>query len=123
MDSHKFEKFLHEACANLKAKYGKVAMLLDNASYHTIMHDDVPNSKWTVGALKKFCADNNLTVTAENAKNKKGTPVRKDFWDTANEFVSKTGMKYRADTIMESYGIQCVRLPPYHPELNPIEWV
>ena len=31
-----------------------------------------------------------------------------------------TGIKYRADTIMAMYNVRCIRLPPYHPELNPI---
>ena len=38
MDSHKFEAFLHDVCKQLKEKYGeKVAVVMDNASYHTVM--------------------------------------------------------------------------------------
>ena len=38
MDSKKFEEFLHKVAQKLKEKYGdKVAIVMDNASYHTVM--------------------------------------------------------------------------------------
>ena len=38
MNAEKFEAFLHETCKLLKEKYGdKVALVMDNASYHTVM--------------------------------------------------------------------------------------
>ena len=38
MDAAKFEAFLHETCRLLREKYGdKVALVMDNASYHTVM--------------------------------------------------------------------------------------
>ena len=38
MDAAKFEAFLHETCQLLREKYGdKVALVMDNASYHTVM--------------------------------------------------------------------------------------
>lgn len=38
MDAKLFEKFLHETCRLLREKYGdKVALVMDNASYHTVM--------------------------------------------------------------------------------------
>ena len=40
--------------------------------------------------------------------------------DAARKYLEETGIKYKADQIMEEYGVECVRLPPYHPELNPI---
>ena len=37
MDSEKFEEFLHELCQELCEKYDKIAIVMDNASYHTVM--------------------------------------------------------------------------------------
>ena len=38
MDAAKFEAFLHETCRLLREKYGdKVALVMDNASYHTVI--------------------------------------------------------------------------------------
>ena len=44
MDSKKIGKFLHEAWVKSKVKFGKVAILLHNASYHMVMNVDTPNS-------------------------------------------------------------------------------
>ena len=35
MDGPKFEEFLNETCSILKEKYEKIALVMDNASYHT----------------------------------------------------------------------------------------
>ena len=38
MNAEKFEAFLKEVCKELEEKYGKkVAIVMDNASYHTVM--------------------------------------------------------------------------------------
>ena len=38
MDGPKFEAFLHEVCRRAIARYGtKVALVMDNASYHTVL--------------------------------------------------------------------------------------
>ena len=127
MDSEKFELFLHETCKRLVEKYDKIALVMDNASYHTTMRDDVPRrSGWTLAKYIKYCADNNLTVIATHSQSKRGGPrklVLDDYKESALNHAETLGLKYKADTIMAQYGIRCVRLPPYHPELNPIERV
>ena len=49
-----------------------------------------------------------------------GKLVKQDYIDAAKKYCLKTGIKYKADTIIKSFGLRCIRLPPYHPELNPI---
>ena len=140
MDSKKFEEFLHKVAQKLKEKYGdKVAIVMDNASYHTVMvrnrwklllvtrihfrfffqHDDVPRSDWKLSQFKEFCETKGLEVLPGKGK-RAGKLVLEDYKAVAMKYSNETGMKYRADSIMKSYGIRCVRLPPYHPELNPI---
>ena len=83
--------------------------------------DDVPRSTWKLDQYKKFCEEHKLTVVAEHGKQAaKGKLVLNDYKKSANEYADKMGLKYRADTIIESYGFITVRLPPYHPELNAI---
>ena len=83
--------------------------------------DDVPRSTWKLDQYKKFCEEHNLTVVAEHGKQAaKGKLVLDDYKQSANQYANKMGLKYRADTIIESYGFLTIRLPPYHPELNAI---
>ena len=81
-------------------------------------NDDIPRSDWKLDQLKKYCSDNKLKVVAFHGKRAaQGVTVVKDYWDAARRYLDKTGahLKYRADRIFASYGIRCVRLPPYHP--------
>ena len=123
MDGAKFETFLRETCSKLKQKYDKVALVMDKASYHTILLDNIPNSKWVLPQYKKFCTENNLKVIPTHSKAKKGRLVLADHKAAADKYVQDSGVKYKADEIMKSYGVRCIPLPPYHPELNPIERV
>ena len=95
---------------------------MDNASYHTTLSDDTPRSTWTLPKFKKYCQDNNLTVIPGYSK-RPGKLVLEDYKKCALKHSDEVGNKYTADTIMAQYSIRCVRLPPYHPELNPIERV
>ena len=69
--------------------------------------------------FKNFCKDKGIDVQPQFGK-KAGKLVLKDYAFAAKIYVQVTGIKYRADAILKSYGVRCVRLPPYHPELNPI---
>ena len=81
-------------------------------------HDYVPRSDWSVVKLKEYCLKNKLNVVRQDGKNK--APVRKDYYDAARLHAEQNGLRYKADSIMKSYGIRCVRLPPYHPGIfNP----
>ena len=43
------------------------------------------------------------------------------LWEIITPLIQETE-KYTAEKIMEQYGVKCLRLPPYHPELNPM-WI
>ena len=51
---------------------------------------------------------------------KRGKPIKKDYQDSVKKYLNDPSIKYRAESILNNYGIKCVRLPPYHPELNAI---
>ena len=123
MDCQKFNKFLLETCAKLTSMYPKVGLVMDNASYHTVLVDDIPHSNWLLSDYKKFCTEKELDVVPINSKRKDGHLVKADYKAAADKFVEESRIKYKADQIMKSYGVKCICLPPYHPELNPIERV
>ena len=69
--------------------------------------------------FKEFCETKGLEVLPGKGK-RAGKLVLEDYKAVAMKYSDETGLKYRADSILKEYGIRCVRLPPYHPELNPI---
>ena len=79
----------------------------------------MPKSDWKLSQLKDFCEEKKIIVLPGNSK-RPGALVYKDYYEAAKKYCEDEGIKYKADSIMESYGVLCVRLPPYHPELNPI---
>ena len=85
----------------------------------SLKRDDVPKSDWKLPQLKAFCEQKKIKVLPGNSK-RSGALVYKDYYQVAKKYCEDAGIKYKADSIMESYGVLCVRLPPYHPELNPI---
>ena len=68
--------------------------------------------------MKEFCVNKGLVVEAKEGK--RGVPVRKDYWNSVKLYLQNCDEKYRAEAIVREYGIRIIRLPPYHPELNPI---
>ena len=85
----------------------------------SLKRDDIPKSDWKLPQLKAFCEQKKIKVLPGNSK-RSGALVYKDYYQAAKKYCEDAGIKYKADSIMESYGVLCVRLPPYHPELNPI---
>ena len=70
-----------------------------------------------IAELKKFCEDHNLPVLAQRGK-RPGQIVRMDYVDAVNIYLNNSDVKYKAENIMKEYGVECLRLPPYHPELS-----
>jgi hypothetical protein len=109
----------------LKCKYGKIigyiqiwicliTYIFDFLTcilFIWIQADDVPRSDWNVGQLKDYCLKHGLTVVRQDGKNK--APIRKDYYDIARVHAEKNGLRYKADAIMKSYGIKCVRCGIY----------
>lgn len=88
-------------------------IVLDNASYHNVQF----NKKPTMASLKQECRDwltrNNIPFTDEMTK--------ASLLLLANSSaVKKT---FKIDNLIINAGHNILRLPPYHPDLNPIELV
>ena len=68
--------------------------------------------------MREFCLNKGLNVEAKEGK--RGIPIRKDYANSVKKYLQECDDKYRAEAIVREYGIKIIRLPPYHPELNPI---
>jgi transposase len=85
---------------------------MDNASYHSV--NQLPKSSDKKAAMKKWLDDQKLAYP-KNA-------VKKELWAIIKE-EKKKDKYFIIDNLAMRYGHEVVRLPPYHPELNPIELV
>ena len=126
MNGEKFEEFVEDAFIRMNEQYPdrKKALVVDNASYHTKLSEEVPTMEWKKERLKQFCFDNVVPVPPKySARAKNGHLVKKDFYEAARKHVDAKGEKYRLEALAKKYNVEIVRLPPYHPELNPIELI
>ena len=126
MDGDKFNAFVTDAFIRAKQQYPdrKLSLVVDNASYHTKLCDDMPKQNWTLDEYKQFCYDKSLPVPAYWSKKAHlGHLVKQDFVEAAKKYVDASPEKYQLERLCILYDILLVRLPPYHPELNPIEQI
>jgi len=87
-------------------------IVVDNASYHNFESEKQPTLSWTKGKMREwldargipYSQDDVKIMLYEKIKLKKGAFKR-----------------YAIDEVFAGHGHTVLRLPPYHPELNPIE--
>ena len=126
MDGDKFNAFVTDAFIRAKQQYPdrKLALVVDNASYHTKLCDDMPKSDWSLDQYKEFCYEKSLPVPPHYSKKAHlGHLVKQDYVEAAKKYVDASPEKYQLERLCILYDIILVRLPPYHPELNPIEQI
>jgi hypothetical protein len=91
-------------------------VVIDNASYHNVTVEPNPNFNWRKKDIQKWLNERNIFF---------------DFSETKPEVYEKiktpkpNRQVYAIDKLLSEHGHSVLRLPPYHPELNPIEliWV
>ncbi|CAH1975548.1 unnamed protein product [Acanthoscelides obtectus] len=88
-------------------------LVVDNASYH-----NVPIKKNITTATRKAEMINWLETNGIPADPKLTKP---ELYKIISENKFRFPIKYRLDELLEKDGHCVLRLPPYHPELNPIE--
>lgn len=90
----------------------KSVLVIDNAAYH-----NVPVKK-NVTSSKKEEMLNWLIEKGLPANPKLTKP---ELYEIIKENKFRFPPQYKLDQLLESHGHRVLRLPPYHPELNPIE--
>ena len=113
MDGAAFEKFCHRLGENITKDHEKVAVVLDNASYHNEYREDIPRHNWSIKRFREFCELNKLEVLAINGK--RGKPILADYKEAVKKYIQEADLIYKIDVILKGYGIIVIRLPPYHP--------
>lgn len=87
-------------------------IVMDNASYHNVVSDKCPNSNSNKNVLQAWLTEKNISFEK--------SMTRIELYDLILQ--NKDRFKsFAIDVLIRSKGYEVLRLPPYHPELNPIE--
>jgi transposase len=113
MNGHKFREWMEQTVLPLLDRPS--CLIMDNASYHNVIsqEDKIPTSSSTKDAIKSWLTKehipfNNMCLKPELLSLVKQTRRTKIF---------------EIDKLIQYHGHRCLRLPPYHSHLNPIELV
>ena len=79
--------------------------------------EDIPRHGAPLSALKEFCKKHQIDVPQKFGKKRL---IVKDYREAIKKYLEKSDLKYKAENIMRHYGIECLRLPAFHPELSPL---
>ncbi|TKR62675.1 hypothetical protein L596_026599 [Steinernema carpocapsae] len=116
MNADVFEQYVEDLIPTLRAQGEKVALVMDNASYHSRRSEEYPRKQWKKEQLVTFLEANGAAGDMTWSKN--------DLYQACMEIVAEREeemRQYKIDKMLEENGVKCVRLPPYHCEFNPIE--
>lgn len=87
-------------------------LVIDNASYHNVTVEPNPTFAWLKANMQKWLNERNILF--ENKETKVELYAKIQVHKPANKV-------YIIDRLLAEHGHTVLRLPPYHPELNPIE--
>jgi transposase len=113
MNGHLFREWLEKTV--LPSLDRPSCLVMDNASYHNVVaqEDKVPTAASTKEAIKMWLRNENIPFDETYFKPELLSLVKQ---------AQKT-KKFQIDKLIEEHGHRCLRLPPYHSHLNPIELV
>ncbi|XP_072377263.1 uncharacterized protein [Diabrotica undecimpunctata] len=86
---------------------------MDNAPYHSCKQN-FSRSSWNKQQIQEWLREKDIFYEEDYLKS--------ELLDVANSYADIYD-KYNIETLVEKYGVEVLRLPPYHCELNPIEMV
>lgn len=87
-------------------------LIIDNASYHNVVINREPTSSTKKSEMIQWLIERNIVHDA--------TKTKPELYAIIKLYKNKC-RQYVLDTEMAKHGHRVLRLPPYHPELNPIE--
>uniref|UniRef100_A0A914VBY4 Tc1-like transposase DDE domain-containing protein n=1 Tax=Plectus sambesii TaxID=2011161 RepID=A0A914VBY4_9BILA len=117
IDAAKFEPYLKRIAPILKAGSNQpVVLILDNASCHSQFDEKIPSMSMTGNKIRDWLRKNNIPFPEEVTK--------KALFDKCIAPLKKTDFnRHAVERIALESGVNILRLPPYHCDLNPIESV
>lgn len=111
MDSDNFTKWITEKLIPGMPE-GSI-VVLDNAPYHNKLVNKAPSSNTRKSEIQTWLTENNIPFTPDMYKTELLLLVKRN----------RPQPVYRIDEILQDKGFVPLRLPPYHPDLNPIELI
>lgn len=112
MNATNFEKWLREKLIpNLEPNS---VIVVDNAPYHNVQIEKTPNSNSKKCEMISWLSEHNIPFHENMLKPQLYQLI------LLNKPLQK---KFSMDRICAGYGHSVLRLPPYHPDLNPIETI
>ena len=109
MDAENYEKYFEKICKLLKPNS---LIIIDHASYHSRNSDDYPKSKWKKAQFEQWLKENKVNFPSD--------ALRSELWVLCKAHRNEKNAKV-VEKIAKKYGMEVLRLPPYHCELNAIE--
>lgn len=88
-------------------------LVVDNAAYHNVLVEKNVTSGSKKSEMIHWLQEKNIQFDESLTK--------PELYDIIQQNKFRFPVRYKLDELMESHGHSVLRLPPYHPELNPIE--
>lgn len=112
MNGQNYRKWVEEKLIpNLPANS---VVVCDNASYHNVQANRAPNSNSLKNEMIQWLTEKNIPFNPSSLKPELYQLIK---WNK-DRYVT-----YLFDDIFSQHGHTLLRLPPYHPDLNPIELI
>lgn len=111
MDTKNFVKWLNEKLLPNLPPNGIV--VIDNAPYHSTQSKKIPCQSSLKSEMQSWLTDNNISFDQMMTKPELYHIIR----------INKPEKKNVVDELLREHGHEVVRLPPYHCDLNPIEYI
>jgi hypothetical protein len=110
MNAENYERWLKEKLIpNLPQNS---VVVTDNASYHNVQLNRAPTSVSRKLEMKEWLMQKNIPFDENSYKIQLYDIIKRH---------KKRHIIYKFDVLLERHGHNILRLPPYHPDLNPIE--
>lgn len=88
-------------------------VVIDDAPYHSTQAEKIPSRSSLKNEMQEWLSKNNITFEKEMSK--------PELYNLT--LVNKPEKKYVVDELLRQHGHEIVRLPPYHSDLNPLEYL
>lgn len=111
MNADKFENWFEEMLPKLESN---AVVVMDNASYHSRRQEKIPVTSWKKQDIQNWLSSKDISFEPNETKVKLLTKVKA---------IKTKYQSYVIDEMAKKVGVEVLRLPPYHCELNPIELV
>lgn len=112
MNFNNYQKWVREMLVPNLEPHSVV--VIDNAPYHNVVQEKVPNSNSRKSDMIDWLSSQGIPCSENMFKPELYALIK---------LHKPRNQKYMIDTILESFGHTALRLPPYHPDLNPIETI